>query len=143
MRRVLRELTFAFTSWLVPFVASVCVYPLRASRPYAFEAVLGIVLVGTAAALGALYLRPIASGFARRGLVAGLTWMAANWALDGLMFSHGPMAMSFKQYAAEIAPAYLQLPVVTCGLGMAMQAGFAKGRRGIISPASSAPPLQS
>ena len=45
--------------------------------------------------------------------------MAANWALDALMFSGGPMKMSLYQYVTEIAGAYLMIPVMTVGLGAA------------------------
>jgi hypothetical protein len=43
--------------------------------------------------------------------------MIANWLLDGLMFSGGPMTMSLYQYLS--AGAYLMIPLITVGLAAA------------------------
>jgi hypothetical protein len=117
MRSVTRELLFAFLAWLVPFAVSVCIYHLKQQNPAAFESAMGLTLVGTTVVLGCLELRHRTRAFVRRGLAAGCLWMAANWLLDAVMFSRGPMRMSFARYAAEIAPAYLIIPVITAGLG--------------------------
>jgi len=45
-------------------------------------------------------------------------WMTASWLLDGLLFSGGPMKMSFEQYVMDIGLAYLAIPAITVGLGL-------------------------
>jgi hypothetical protein len=119
MKLLLRELSFAVLAWFIPFVMSVCIFHLKRSHPAMFESAMGITLVGSIVGLGCLYLRRGTSGFVLNGVRIGLTWMMANWLLDGLMFSAGPMRMSLQQYLNEIAGAYLMIPLITVGLAAA------------------------
>ena len=119
MRRATREIAFGFAAWSIPFAMSVCIYHLKPKYPALFESIMGLTLVGTTVVLGCLYLRRAAGRWIARGLATGCLWMAMNWLLDAVMFSQGPMKMSFHQYAAEIGPAYLIIPVITTGLGAA------------------------
>ena len=123
MRRAAREIGFAFLSWLVPFVASVGLFPLKASHPPLFESLMGVALAGATAALGCLYLRRAAGHPVVAGARAGGLWVVANWLLDAAMFSGGPMKMSLAQYAADIGTAYLMIPAITIALGAARYSG--------------------
>ena len=118
MRSAAREVGFAFSAWLVPFVVSVFIFPLKKSHPPLFESLMGVALAASTAGLGCAYLRR-SNGHPAQGAKIGLIWMAANWLLDGLMFSGGPMKMSLGQYVGDIAAAYLMIPVITIGLGQA------------------------
>ena len=119
MKQLLRELSFAALAWFIPFAVSVCIFHLKRSHPALFESFMGITLVGSTVGLGCFYLRRCTSGLVLHGVRIGLTWMMANWLLDGLMFSSGPMQMSLPQYLNEIAGAYLMIPVITVGLAAA------------------------
>ena len=119
MRSVGRELGFALLAWLVPFVVSVCIFPLKRSHPPLFDSLMGVALVGSTVVLACVYLGRRSGDPATQGVRVGLIWMAANWLLDGLMFSAGPMKMSLGHYVADIGTAYLQVPIVTIGLGAA------------------------
>lgn len=119
MKKILREAGYAFLAWLIPFAMSVCIFPLKRSHPPIFETLMGMTLVGATVLLGCIYLRHRDSRFLVTSARIGVTWMAANWLLDGLMFSSGPMKMSLAQYLNEIAGAYLVIPLITIGLGAA------------------------
>ena len=119
MRRVAREIGFAFLAWLVPFAVSVCIFPLKRSHPPLFDSLMGVALSGSAAALCCVYLRRERDRPLYRAARVGVLWMAANWLLDGLMFCAGPMKMPPAQYAADIGAAYLMVPVITTGIGAA------------------------
>ena len=119
MKPIVRESGFAFMAWLVPFAVSVGIFPLKKAHPPAFDTLMGVVLTTSTVVLGLLYLRRHADRPVARGMRAGIVWTAANWLLDGLMFSGGPMKMSFAQYAGDIGAAYLVIPVITAGLGAA------------------------
>ena len=129
MRRVVREVGFAFLAWLVPFAVSVCIFPLKSSHPPLFDSLMGVALAGSTVVLCFVYLRRTRDGFVYRAARVGVLWMAANWLLDGLMFCAGPMQMSLVQYAADIGTAYLMVPVITTGLGVAARAA-ARARAG-------------
>ena len=119
----MREVGFAVLAWLIPFVMSVCIFPLKRSHPALFESIMGVTLVGTTVVLGCIYLRRQTRRFIVTAVRIGVIWMVANWTLDALMFSSGPMRMSLYQYASEIAGAYLMIPVTTLGLGVSANIG--------------------
>ena len=123
MRRMGREIGFALLAWLAPFAASVALFPLKASHPPLFESLMGVALAGATVTLGCLYLRRAAGSPVADGARAGVLWVIANWLLDAAMFVAGPMQMSLVQYAADIGTAYLMIPAITIGLGVARSAG--------------------
>jgi hypothetical protein len=109
----------------MPFAVSVCIYPLKQSNPGLFDTLMGETLVTSTVVLACLYLRRAAGRFPVQGIKIGVLWMLANWALDGVMFSAGPMKMSFDEYAIDIGIAYFLIPVMTIGLGAAATLGRA------------------
>ena len=119
MRRVARDVGFAILAWLVPFVTSVCLFPLKKSHPPLFDSLMGTALAVSTVVLGCAYLRRAEGNPVAQGTKVGLVWVAANWLLDGLMFSGGPMKMSFGQYMGDIGVSYLTIPAITIGLGLA------------------------
>ena len=123
MRRAAREVGFAFLAWGVPFAASVGLFPLKRSHPPLFESLMGVALAAATVALGCVYLRRAAGHPVVAGARAGLLWMLANWLLDAAMFCGGPMKMTLARYAADIGTAYLMVPAITIGLGVARSGG--------------------
>ena len=119
MKMTFREAGYALLAWLIPFAMSVCIFSLKRKHPPIFETLMGITLVGATVLLGCIYLRRCDRRFLVTSARIGVTWMVANWLLDGLMFSSGPMKMSLVQYMNEIAGAYLVIPLITVGLGIA------------------------
>jgi hypothetical protein len=67
-----------------------------------------------------LYFKGVPGDFAKAGLVAGIVWLAMNVLLDQLLFSWGPMQMSFDRYMYDIGLTYLMIPVITAGAGFLM-----------------------
>jgi hypothetical protein len=119
MKAIRREVFFAILAWLVPFVASVCLFGLKSSYPPLFDTLMGVVLTASTALLGIIYLRRTHGDYVATGFRIGVMWTVANWLLDGVMFSSGPMKMSLSQYASDIGIAYLAIPALTIGLGLA------------------------
>ncbi len=117
MKRVAREAGFAFLAWLVPFAVSVGIFPLKSSNPPLFETLMGVVLTMSTVLLACVYLRRHGADYLWHGARIGALWAMANWVLDALMFSGGPMKMTAEQYIADIGLAYLAIPAITIGLG--------------------------
>jgi hypothetical protein len=132
MRSLARELGFAFLAWLVPFAAAVAMTPLKRSNLPLFESLIAVALATSTVVLGRFYLRqPPPGSYIARAARAGFLWVLANWALDGLMFSGGPMKMTLPQYAADIGAAYLIIPPILLGLAsMTCGAARAVGTQG-------------
>jgi hypothetical protein len=123
MRSLARELGFAVLAWLLPFVAGVAFFPFHESHRDLFESLIAVALAASTVLLGCLYLRRSSGRYVAQGARIGIVWMAANWILDSLMFSSGPMKMSLAEYAMDIGAAYLMIPAITVGLGIAATIG--------------------
>jgi uncharacterized membrane protein YpjA len=128
MKRAAREVGFALLAWLMPFVVSVCIFPLKASHEPLFDSLMGVTLTCSTVVLAVTYFRSLTGNYVAQGLRIGIIWAVANWMLDGLMFSSGPMKMSLDQYVMDIGIAYLAIPVITMGLGMAASAAVKNDR---------------
>lgn len=126
MRSLARECGFAVLAWLLPFVAALAMSPLRESRRTLFESLIAVALATSTVLLGCIYLRRSSGGYLTQGVRIGVVWMMANWALDALMFSSGPMKMSLEDYAADIGVTYLMIPPITIGLAIAASAAAAR-----------------
>jgi hypothetical protein len=121
MKPALRMLGFAFLAWLLPFVAALCLQPVKRASPRLFESLMGVVLTTCVAVLFAIESRSVhANRVAHAGKVAA-AWIIANWLLDGCMFSAGPMKMTLAHYMSNIGLAYLMIIPITVGMGAATE----------------------
>ncbi|HEX4142628.1 MAG TPA: hypothetical protein VHY91_03685 [Pirellulales bacterium] len=119
MRRVLREIGFAFLAWLTPFAVSVCIFPLKAANEPLFDSLMGVTLACSTVVLAVVYFQRPSAYYIADGVKIGIRWAVANWLLDALMFSGGPMKMSLGRYVSDIGIAYLAIPAITIGMGIA------------------------
>jgi uncharacterized membrane protein YpjA len=124
MRLVAREVGFAVLAWLLPLIAAISMSSLRESDRPLFESLISVALATSTVLLGCIYLRQSSGRYLAHGVRIGVVWMAANWALDSLMFSGGPMKMSLDQYVTDIGVTYLTIPVITIGLAIAASAAL-------------------
>ena len=106
-----KTLFYGFVVWLIPFIVSVCTFPLKTSQPQLFESIMPVVLVATVVACS---VRSELSG-----LPVDLVWMVVSWLFDAMMFSAGPMRMSFASYMMDIGLGYCIIPIITAGYGCA------------------------
>ncbi|HEV3198472.1 MAG TPA: hypothetical protein VGZ73_11205 [Bryobacteraceae bacterium] len=109
-------------SWLVPFVISFVIFPLKKTNAPLFETLMSVVTLMTAAVLLPRCFRNRAVTV-RGAVLAGALWLAINLTLDYPMFSYGPMKMDVGAYYSEIGMAYLIFPVFA--FGAARLAGMA------------------
>ncbi|HTU24231.1 MAG TPA: hypothetical protein VMF30_02465 [Pirellulales bacterium] len=126
MRGIAREIGYAFLAWLLPFLAAVGMTSLKTSNTPLFDSLMGVAVTLSTVVLALAYFKRLTAGYVAAGVKIGTLWTLANWLLDGMMFSSGPMKMTFSQYASDIGAAYLAIPVVTIGLGLAAARAAAK-----------------
>jgi hypothetical protein len=115
MKALLKALFFGFLLWLVPFIVSFLIYPLKEAGSPLFETIMPVVLSVCAVFFSVLYFRKVTSGFVMLGILLGAFWFAISVVIDLLMFSWGPMKMGVVAYFADIGLAYLIYPAVTVG----------------------------
>jgi hypothetical protein len=109
-----RALALGFLSWLLPFVFSFLVYPIKQANASLFETIMAVAVIFVAALLGRRYFRGGTPRVAEAALL-GFLWLAINLILDYPMFFYGPMRMSAAHYYSEIGAGYLLYPAFLTG----------------------------
>ena len=105
-----RAVALGFLSWLLPFLFSFLVFPLKKTNAPLFATVMFLVLILVAAPLRDRYFRDSAAPRAGEAALLGFLWLAINLAMDYPMFAFGPMKMTAAHYYSEIGAAYLIFP---------------------------------
>ncbi len=93
------------------------IFPLRESQRPLFETIMPIVLTLCAVVFSNLYFKKVETGFLTESIKLGVVWFLISFLIDLLMFSWGPMKMSFLDYLSDIGLTYLIYPSVTIGFG--------------------------
>ena len=105
-----RAALLGFASWLIPFVISFLIVPLKKSNAPLFETLMMLIVLVTAGAAFQVYFRGHTVSV-HEALYVGLLWLAVNLAMDYPMFAYGPMKMQVWAYYSEIGLVYLTFPV--------------------------------
>ncbi|HNX40394.1 MAG TPA: hypothetical protein PKK11_07390, partial [Methanothrix sp.] len=115
MNRYLKIGLFGLFIWLIPFVVSVLIFPLRAGQRPLFESVMPVIIAIWTIFFSIIYFSKGYGRYLRDGIVIGLLWLAMSIALDLMAFSAGRFMMPLRDYVADIAITYLMIPAITSG----------------------------
>lgn len=121
MKKLLRLILFGFLSWLVIFVASICLFRVKKENEHLFEILMGMVLTGCTVGFTLLYFRKVRGPFFREGVLLGMAFVACNILFDLPMFSAGPMQMPLKRYFEEIGISYFSMAIIAIGFAYGLQ----------------------
>jgi uncharacterized membrane protein YpjA len=118
MNRYLKIILLGFLIWLIPFVVSFFIYPLKTSGNPLFESIMPLVLTIITVLMVCTYLKSIQKEFVKESILIGVTWFLINVIIDLIMFLPvSPMQMTLNDYMADIGITYLIIPVITMGMG--------------------------
>jgi hypothetical protein len=117
MKSVKKALLYGFLVWLIPFIVSVLIYPIKTSSPALFESIMPVVLTVCVVLFLHLYFRKLEADFLKEGVILGVIWFLISLVLDLLMFMWGPMKMTLANYMMDVGLTYLILPAITIGFG--------------------------
>jgi len=121
MKSIKKVLLYGFLVWLIPFIVSFLIFPLKSSNRVLWESIMPIVICGTTVTFAVLYLNRLQGSFFREAVLAGTTWLGINLLLDLLLFMEGPMKMPFIDYIADIGLTYVLIPIITAGFGYLLE----------------------
>jgi len=122
-----RAVLFGFLIWLIAFLVAVAISPIRESSRALFESIMPVVLAVSTVAFAVLYFRRVRSAFVREAMLLGLLWFMISVVIDLPLMMTGPMQMTLLEYAADIGLAYVIIPVITIGIGLARGQGTVTG----------------
>lgn len=115
MHSIKKAIVFGFLVWAVPFAVSFLIFPIRQSNRIMFESIMPVIVAGAVVIFALLYFKNAISVSVWEGLRLGLIWLAISFLVDLVMFSSGPMKMSFRDYVADVGIVYLMIPIITVG----------------------------
>lgn len=121
MNRYVKLLGLGFLAWLIPFAISFFVFPTKAMFAPFFDTIMAVVVAATGMVLTLLGLRGMKSGFVKEGAVAGIVFFVMSVLIDLPLFSYGPMATSLANYMMDVGLTYLIYPIITVGVGYALE----------------------
>jgi EamA domain-containing membrane protein RarD len=120
MQLIKRAFIYGFLLWLIPFLASVVIFPLKKTDPAFFQSILGVTSIVVLVILSVHYFRK-AQGSLKEGIFLGLIFLLMSWFFDFLFFIWGPIKMPVASYIKEIGVGYLIYPIITIGFGYALR----------------------
>lgn len=116
MQLVKRAFIYGFLLWIIPFLASVAIYPLKKTDPAFFQSILGILSITLAVLLTTHYFQKV-KGNLKEGIFLGLIFALISWFFDFFFFIWGPIKMLPIAYIKEIGIGYLLYIVIPVGYG--------------------------
>jgi hypothetical protein len=141
MKSLKKAIGFGFVTWLVPFVVSVSIFPLKKAGDPLFETIMGLVVVFCGVFFAHLYFRSINRGFLKEGILAGTIWMLISLGLDLFMFSTGPMKMPMGTYMKDIGLGYFTFLIISVGAGWLLHCQATPGSEKMSSKSNLSPQL--
>lgn len=118
MNRYLKVILFGFFVWLVPFIVSFFMYPLKTAGNPLFESVMPVIIALITVVLAGIYLKNAEGDLLREGILIGVVWFLMSVIIDLFLFlPPSPMQMSITSYFTDIGITYLIIPIITIGMG--------------------------
>ena len=121
MKNYWKIILFGFIIWLVPFIISFFIYPLKTQNNPLFESIMPVVISIATAVFAALYFGRVKANYLREGIILGAAWFVISIVIDLFLFMWGPMKMSFGDYMMDIGITYLIIPAITIGTGFILK----------------------
>jgi len=118
MNKYLKIVGLGVLIWLIPFVVSFIIYPLRDDYRPLFESIMPVAIAIIVVIFSIIYFKKIDANFVKEGALIGLIWFVISIIIDLIMFlPESSMQMTFDNYMMDIGVTYLIIPVITIGLG--------------------------
>ena len=118
MNKYVRLVGFGFLIWLVPFLVSFVIFPLRSSNRPLFESIMPVILVITVMTISVLFFKKIEKESLKEGVIAGVLWFVLSLTIDLLLFiPASPMQMSFSDYMMDIGITYFIILIIPISIG--------------------------
>jgi hypothetical protein len=121
-----RAILYGLAIWAFTLFVALLIFPLRDSERRLFESIMPVALASATVAAALRYFRTGVPGGALAGFRVGLIWLALSLAIDLVVFSRGPMAMSLADYVKDVGVTYLMIPVIASGFGHSFAAAHGR-----------------
>jgi len=118
MNKYLKVILFGFFVWLVPFIVSFFIYPLKTAGNPLFESVMPVIITLITVVMAGIYLKNAEGNLLKEGILIGVVWFLISVIIDLFLFlPPSPMQMGITGYFMDIGITYLIMPIITIGMG--------------------------
>jgi hypothetical protein len=121
MKSIKKVLIYGFLVWLIPFVISFLIFPLKSSNRVLWESIMPVVISISVVLFSIFYFSKLQAKFLKEAVLLGIIWLAISIILDIFLFMEGPMKMSFVDYIMDIGLTYLMIPIISIGFGYLLE----------------------
>ena len=113
---------FGILIWLIPFLVSFVVFPLKDSNRPLFESIMPVILTITVVIFSILFFKRVDREFMKEGFIIGIVWFTISIIIDLFMFiPESSMHMSLVDYIMDIGLTYLIILVIPVGFGYMLE----------------------
>lgn len=121
MHSLKKSILFGFLVWLLPFIVAFLIYPIHESHRPLFESIMPLVITISVVIFSYLYFKNIDKNVKAEGAKLGVVFLLISLTIDLIMFiPNSPMHMNLLDYISDIGLTYLMIPVITIGMGYAI-----------------------
>lgn len=121
MHALPKALLYAFMGWLIPYITSSAIYPLREQGHPLFDTVMPLSMVLCGVFFSLLYLGSTEEAFAREGVIFGVLCFAVSFSINLAIALLGPAPLSFFGFLTETGMTFLTYPIVIVGMGLLLE----------------------
>ena len=113
---------FGILIWLISFLVSFVVFPLKESNRPLFESIMPVVLTITVVTFSILFFKRVDKEFMKEGFIVGIVWFTISIVIDLFMFiPESSMHMPLVDYIMDIGLTYLIILVIPVGFGYMLE----------------------
>jgi hypothetical protein len=119
MNKYVKLIGFGFLIWLIPFLVSFVVFPLRDSTRALFESIMSVMLVLAVLIFSSLYFKKVEKESIKEGVIAGALWFVISLIIDLMLFlPESPMQMTLAEYMMDIGLTYFIILMIPISFGV-------------------------
>jgi hypothetical protein len=119
MNKYIKLVGFGFFIWLIPFLISLLILPVRNENRVLFESIMPVVVVFIVVVFSLLYFQKLEKNLVQEGIITGTIWFLISILIDLIMFlPETPWHMSIIDYMMDIGLTYLIILIIPIGSGV-------------------------
>jgi uncharacterized membrane protein YpjA len=113
MNKYLKIVGYGILIWLIPFLISFIIFPLREENRALFESIMPVTLTIIVLIVNILYFKKLKSTSIQEGIQLGIIWFIINIIIDLVLFlPDSPMQMTLTNYFMDIGLTYIIIIVI-------------------------------
>jgi len=121
MKKYIKIGLFGFLIWLIPFVISFIIFPLRETNRPLFESIMPVVLTAVVIVFSLLLITKKENKPIKEGILVGVSWFVLSLFIDLLLFlPESPMQMTLGDYMMDIGLTYVLIIIIPIGIGYSL-----------------------